>query len=121
MAARDSATTARLRSLFAHILFLTTTGELRWERRYGSAHRYSSWNNNLLILGPDTAPDDERTPRYLLITPFDSPDCIEVNSNDPELGDTVRALVSAVDAAVADESPTDPFAITDEMLSRLTR
>lgn len=120
MAARDSATTARLRALFAHILSQTTTGELHWERRHGSAHRYSSWNNNLLILGPDVPPDDERTPRYLLITPFDSPACIEVSSNDDELGDTVRALVKAVDAAIADQPPTDPFAITDELLSRLT-
>lgn len=120
MAARDSAMTARLRTLFTHILSLTATGELHWERRSGSAHRYSSWNNNLLILGPDVPPDDERTPRYLLITPFDSPDCIEVNSTDRELGDIVRALVGAVDAATAGKPPTDPFAVTDELLSRLT-
>jgi hypothetical protein len=120
MAARDPATTERLRALFAQILSLTTTHQLRWERQYGSAHRYSRWNNNLLILGPDAAPDDEQTPRYLLITPFDSPDCIEVNSNDSELGDIVRALVRAVDERVAGEPPTDPFAITDELLSRLT-
>jgi hypothetical protein len=73
-----------------------------------------------LILGPDVPPDDNRTPRYLLITPFDSPDCIEVNTNDRELGDTVRALVGAVDSAVAGEPQTDPFAVTDELLSRLT-
>jgi hypothetical protein len=121
MAERDSETTERLRALFTRILFLTTTGELRWERRAGSAHRYSKWNNNLLILGPDApVSDDERTPRYLLLTPFDSPDCIEVNSNDEELGETVLALVKAVDAATADEPPTDPFAITDELLGRLT-
>ena len=120
MTARDSTTTIRLRALFSQILSLTTSGELRWERRYGSAHRYSNWNNNLLILGPDVAPDDERTPRYLLITPFDSPECIEVNSNDDELGDIVRALVKAVDESVAGEPPRDPFAITDELLGRLT-
>ncbi|HEV2913052.1 MAG TPA: hypothetical protein VGX92_07030 [Pyrinomonadaceae bacterium] len=119
MAARDTETTERLRALFARILSLTTTGKLEWERRLGSAHRYSSWNNNLLILGPDVPPRDKTTPRYLLITPFDSPDCIEVNSNDEELGDTVRALVKAVDAATAGKTPRDPFAITEGLLKRL--
>jgi len=118
--ARDAAMTERLRSLLAQILSLTTTGEVHWERQLGSAHRYARWNNNLLILGPNVPPEDEETPRYLFITPFDSPDCVEVNSNDKELGDTIRALVGAVDAATNDEPPTDTFAITDELLSRLT-
>jgi hypothetical protein len=55
---------------------------LHWERQQGSAHRYARWNNNLLILGPADV-DDKRVPRYLFITPFDSPDCIEANSEDP--------------------------------------
>jgi hypothetical protein len=121
MADRDAETTERLRSLLARILFLTTTGEVHWERRVGSAHRYSTWNNNLLILGPDApATGDEGPPRYLLITPFDSPDCIEVCSSDEELGETVGALVRAVDAATEGEPPRDPFAITDGLLGRLT-
>lgn len=121
MADRNAETTERLRALLARILFLTTTGEVHWERRVGSAHRYSTWNNNLLILGPDSPPaDDGGLPRYLLITPFDSPDCIEVSSNDEALGETVSALVKAVDAATAGEPPHDPFAVTDELLGRLT-
>jgi hypothetical protein len=118
--AHDSARTERLRALLAQITSLTAAGELRWERQLGSAHRYSRWNNNLLILGPATPLDDQPIPRYLFITPFDSPDCIEVNSDDAELGHAVLALVSAVEAATDGEPPTDPFAVTDELLSRLT-
>ena len=118
--AHDSARTERLRALLAQITSLTAAGELRWERQLGSAHRYSRWNNNLLILGPATPLDDQPIPRYLFITPFDSPDCIEVNSGDAELGHAVLALVDAVEAATTQESPVDPFAVTDELLSRLT-
>lgn len=116
----DSSTTERLRVLLAQITLLTTTGELHWERQLNSAHRYARWNNNLLILGPNVAPDDLKTPRYLFITPFDSPDCIEVNSENAELGAAVLALTHAVEAATASEPPTDPFAVSDELISRLT-
>lgn len=116
----DSSTTEKLRALLAQITTLTTTGQLHWERQLHSAHRYARWNNNLLILGPNVAPDDHQTPRYLFITPFDSPDCIEINSDDAELGAAVLALAHAVEAATASEPPTDPFAITDELISRLT-
>src|SRR4051812_49079765 len=118
--APDSARTERLRALLAQITSLTTAGELQWERQSGSAHRYARWNNNLLILGPAAPLDDHTVPRYLFITPFDSPDCIEENSEDAEWGPGVLALVGAVGAATAGESPRDPFAVTDELLSRLT-
>jgi len=117
--ARDSATTERLRNLVAKIQSLTNNGELHWERQVGSAHRYARLNNNLLILGPD-APISESVPRYLFITPFDSPDCIEINTNDSELGGAVRKLAEAVDVASANEPPTDPFSIAPEILERLT-
>lgn len=116
---RDSATTDRLRSLIAKLESLTSSGRLHWERQAGSAHRYARWNNHLVILGPATPLSDHGVPRYLFITPFDSPDCIEINSNDAELGSSVMGLVREVEAVSRDESPTDPFAVTEQLLDRL--
>ena len=116
---RDSATTDRLRNLIAKLQSLTASGELHWEKQAGSAHRYARWNNHLVILGPSTPVSDTRVPRYLFITPFDSPDCIEINSDDAELGSAVIELVRKVEAASKDEPPTDPFAVTDQLLERL--
>jgi hypothetical protein len=118
ISANDSATD-RLRSLLAQITYLTTRGELQWDRQLQSAHRYARWKNNLLILGPDVPPEDSKTPRYLFITPFDSPDCIEINSDHQELGSAVLTLVRAVEASTANKPPTDPFAVSDDLLSRL--
>ena len=117
--ARDAATVERLKALLAQIKGLTEGGGLHWERQVGSAHRYARWKNNLLILGPSTPLSDKHLPRYLLITPFDSPDCIEINSNDEELGQELTSLVQVVEQRSAAEPPTDPFAITDELLDRL--
>lgn len=119
MSAEDSAT-ERLRSLLAQITYLTVQGELQWDRQLQSAHRYARWKNNLLILGPDVPLEDSKTPRYLFITPFDSPDCIEINSDHKELGPAVLTLVRAVEASTVNKPATDPFAISDELLSRLT-
>ena len=116
---RDSATTNRLRNLISKLESLTTGGQLRWEKQAGSAHRYARWNNHLVILGPETPLSDTSVPRYLFVTPFDSPDCIEINSDDAELGPSVTKLVQAVETAGKDEPPTDPFAITDQLLERL--
>jgi hypothetical protein len=116
---RDSATTDRLRNLIAKLQSLTASGELHWEKQAGSAHRYARWNNHLVILGPSTPLSDTSVPRYLFITPFDSPDCIEINSDDAELGSAVIELVRKVEAASKDEPPTDPFAVTDQLLERL--
>ncbi|HMG72184.1 MAG TPA: hypothetical protein VK582_01675 [Pyrinomonadaceae bacterium] len=116
---RDSATTDRLRNLIAKLQSLTASGELHWEKQAGSAHRYARWNNHLVILGPSTPLSDTSVPRYLFITPFDSPDCIEINSDDAELGSAVIELVRKVEAASKDEAPTDPFAVTDQLLERL--
>ena len=116
---RDSDTTNRLRNLIAKLQSLTASGELHWEKQAGSAHRYARWNNHLVILGPSTPLSDTRVPRYLFITPFDSPDCIEINSDDAELGSAVIELVRKVEAASKDEPPTDPFAVTDQLLERL--
>lgn len=116
----DNSATERRRALLAQITYLTTQGKIQWDRQLQSAHRYARWKNNLLILGPDVAPDDSKTPRYLFITPFDSPDCIEINSDDEELGPAVLTLVRAVEAATANKPATDPFAVSDELLSRLT-
>ncbi len=116
---RDSNTTERLRNLIAKIESLTESGGLHWERQSGSAHRYARWNNNLFILGPATPLSDTTVPRYLFVTPFDSPHCIEVNSDDAELDDAVMKLVREVEIVSKDEAPTDPFAITDQLLGRL--
>jgi hypothetical protein len=117
--ARIAATTERLQSLLAQLHQLTESGVLHWERQAGSAHRYARWNNNLLILGPDAPLSDETVPRYLFITPFDSPACIEINSDDPELGQALMKLVRSVEIASKDEPATDPFAITADVLERL--
>lgn len=116
----DPATTERLRALLAQITALTTKKEIRWERQLNSAHRYARWNNNLLILGPDASIDTSDVPRYLVITPFDSPDYIEINSANGEVGAAVVALVRAVEAQTQDAPPTDPFAVSEELLERLS-
>lgn len=117
---RDTATTDRLRDLVSKVKSLTESGELHWERQVGSAHRYARWNNNLLILGPAAPLSDHSAPRYLFVTPFDSPDCIEINSGDAELGPELMKLVQEVEIATKSEPPTDPFAITPDILDRLT-
>ena len=116
---RDSGTTDRLRRLIEHITSLTETHELRWEKQIGSAHRYARLDNNLLILGPATPLSENDGPRYLFITPFDSPECIEVNSNDIDLGAAVLKLVQDVEALTQNQSTTDPFAINLDFLNRL--
>jgi hypothetical protein len=116
---RDAATTNRLRSLIAKLHSLTAGGGLHWEKQVGSAHRYARWNNHLVILGPSTPLSDTSVPRYLFITPFDSPDCIEINSEDAELGPDVTKLVQEVEAVAQHEPSTDPFAVTEQLLERL--
>jgi len=113
---RDAATTVRLRNLISRIKSQTKSGGLHWERQVGSAHRYARLNNNLLILGPATPLSDRSVPRYLFITPFDSPDCIEINSDYADLGADVIKLAQEVETASQNEPPTDPFAITDQLL-----
>ena len=116
---RDSATTDRLRNLIAKLQSLTASGGLHWEKQAGSAHRYARWNNHLVILGPATPLSDRSVARYLFITPFDSPDCIEINSDDVDLGSAVIELVQEVETVSKGEPPTDPFAVTDQLLERL--
>ena len=117
---RDAATTDRLRTLIEKIEALTESGELHWQRQTGSAHRYARWHNNLLILGPATPMSDDSVPRYLFVTPFDSPNCIEINSEDDELGAAVVKLAREVETASKGEPATDAFAITGDLLDRLT-
>ena len=116
---RDALITDRLRKLVSEIKSLTDSHELQWERQIGSAHRYATWNNNLLILGPNAPQDDPKTPRYLFITPFDSAQHIEINSDDEALGSAVLDLVKAVEAASTNKKPVDPFDPTDEVLKSL--
>src|SRR3989442_12065664 len=118
--ARDAATTDRLRQLISRLRSMTRDGQLRWERQAGSAHRYARWNNNLLILGPAAA-DDKHLPRYLFITPFDSPDYIEVNSEDKELGSHIVDLFQQVESATKDAPPVDPFSVDSTILDRLIK
>jgi hypothetical protein len=119
MALAASSKTERLRSLLAQILVLTTEGKIQWTRQMQSAHRYARWKNNLLILGPDL-PLEDKTPRYLFVTPFDSPDCIEVSSDDAQLGEEVFAIVRAVEAATAGQPTADPFDVNEQLISSLT-
>jgi hypothetical protein len=116
--ARDQATNDRLTKLLAQLISLTKKGELHWEREVGSAHRYARWKNNLLILGP--ADGHTKAPRYLFVTPFDSPSCVEINSDDGELGSSLMELIAVVEQTSRNEPPTDPFSLSDEVLSRLT-
>jgi hypothetical protein len=118
--ARDQDTIDRLNKLLAQLISLTEKKELHWEREIGSAHRYARWKNNLLILGPADPLADGKVARYLFITPFDSPACVEINSNDPELGELLKKLVTTVENASQSEPPTDPFAITEDVINRLT-
>ena len=116
---RNQATTEKLRNLISKIEASTESGDLHWERQAGSAHRYARLNNNLLILGPATPASESGVPRYLFITPFDSPDCIEINSDDSDLGAAVMRLVRTVEDRGQQEPPIDPFAVTEQMLERL--
>jgi hypothetical protein len=118
--ARDQVTNERLSNLLQQLLSLTRSGELHWERQLGSAHRYARWKNNLLILGPAAPLSDTSVQRYLFLTPFDSPKCIEINSGDAELGSALMELVALVEQASETEPPTDPFGISDEELTRIT-
>jgi hypothetical protein len=45
---------------------------------------------------------------------------VEINSRDEKLGDALMQLVKQVEESSKNEPPTDPFAITDDILSRLT-
>ena len=115
---RDAAITERLRGVIARLESQTRNGNLCWERQAGSAHRYTQIKNHLVILGP-AAPLDSDVPRYLFITPFDSPDHFEVNSNDDELGPAVLSLARAVEEACKGRPAVDPFAVTENLLERL--
>ncbi|HJZ78941.1 MAG TPA: hypothetical protein VKD91_01305 [Pyrinomonadaceae bacterium] len=116
---RDAAKTERLRGVIARLDSLTASGQLQWEKQAGSAHRYARVNDNLVILGPAAPISDKHIPRYLFITPFDSPDCIEINSDDAELGQALMKLVASVEEASRNAPATDPFAVTDQLLERL--
>ena len=118
--ARDQATSDRLSKLLQQLISLTEDGELHWERRLGSAHRYARWKNNLLILGPAETPSETNVARYLFMTPFDSPTCVEINSNDEVLGGALLELVKMVERMSKNEPPTDPFGISEEELSRIS-
>lgn len=118
--ARDKATNDRLTELLARLISLTRKGELHWEREVGSAHRYARWKNNLLILGPADSSGQTKAPRYLFVTPFDSPSCVEINSDDEELGSSLMKLIASVEQTSKNEPPTDPFGLSAEVLSRLT-
>src|SRR6185503_20664083 len=109
---RDQGTNDRLTKLLGDLISLTRAGDLHWERRLGSAHRYAKWNNNLLILGPAAPLSETKTPRYLFLTPFDSPNCIEICSNNEVLGPALLELVKLVEEVSQSEPPTDPFAIS---------
>jgi hypothetical protein len=116
----DQATNDRLAKLLGDLISLTRAGNLHWERRLGSAHRYAKWNNNLLILGPAAPLSETKIPRYLFLTPFDSPNCIEICSNDETHSARLLELMELVEQVSNQEPPTDPFGISEEELRRLT-
>lgn len=108
---------AKRRELLGYLTSLTATGSLHWERQLHSAHRYTRWNNNLLILGPAAPLDDHSIPRYLFINPLSSPIGTEITSEDRDMRASLLALAYSVEAATADQAPRDPFALTQEALS----
>lgn len=116
---RDAVTNDRLAKLLDELSSLTRKGELHWDRQVGSAHRYARWKNHLLILGPSAPLSETKVSRYLFLTPFDSPSCIEISSGDPALGAALMRLVKLVEEASEHEPPTDPFGLSDDDLSRL--
>src|SRR5262249_58207463 len=116
---RNPATTERLRNFIAKIESATESGELHWERQAGSAHRYARLNNNLLILGPASPLGDTSIPRYLFITPFDSPDCVEINSDDADLGPAVMKLVKLVEDRSKAQPPNEPVWGTQKLMETL--
>jgi hypothetical protein len=118
---RDSALTERLRALLAQITALTASGTLHWTKQIHSSHRYAEWNGILLLLGPDVPLEDHKTPRFLHITPLFKPQWTEVSSVDPELHDSLLALIYSVEAATVHQQPIDPFALTDQLLKSLTK
>ena len=118
---RDAATTEQLENLLTQLISLTQSGALGWEKQIGSAHRYARWKNNLLILGPSDPAEEANIPRYLFITPFDSPLCVELNSHDPRLGPTLLQLSAAVEQSTRNEPAVDPFALHAEVLQRLEK
>jgi len=103
--------------LLAQLTSLTADGNLRWERQAHSAHRYARWKNNLLILGPTNPLDDHKIPRYLFITPFNSPTGVEITTEDKDMRPALLSLVYAVEAATVRQPPRDPFALNEEALS----
>src|SRR6266498_126382 len=113
--ARDQVTNDRLSKLLAQLISLTEKRELQ----LGSAHRYARWKDNLFILGPADPLSETKTPRYLFITPFDSPSCIEINSTDAQLGSALTELVQVVEKVSENVPPTDPFALSNEDFNRL--
>ena len=119
MTMRDAATNERLEKLLGELTSLTSKGDLHWERQLGSAHRNARWKNNLIILGPADPLGETKVPRYLFLTPFDSPSCIEINSDDPTLGQPLLELVALVEKTSNQEPPTDPFTLNPEELNRL--
>ncbi|HZJ42858.1 MAG TPA: hypothetical protein VFD63_03755 [Pyrinomonadaceae bacterium] len=116
---RDPTTTTRLRAMLQKILLLTKDGKLHWKRQEGSAHRFATWNSNLLIIGPTDPVEESNIPRYLFVTPLDSPTHVEINSNDEELGQQLLELTQAVENTTRGSTPIDPFSLTDDVLTRL--
>ena|SRR5690349_631664 len=112
----DDQTLKDRRNLLARLVSLTADGKLRWERQANSAHRYARWNDNLLILGPTSSLEDHDIPRYLFITPLNSPTGMEIHSDDINLRAPLLALVYAVEAATAGQEPRDPFSINQDAM-----
>src|SRR5260370_19015205 len=93
---RDQVLTERLRLLLAELTSVTVSGTLCWERQLYSAHRYARWNDNMLILGPTASLDDPEIPRYLFLTPLNSPTASEITTEDAELRAALLALVCRI-------------------------
>ncbi|HEV8367416.1 MAG TPA: hypothetical protein VGQ39_05625 [Pyrinomonadaceae bacterium] len=116
---RDKLTERQLVALLSQLTTLSEGGSLHWDRERGSAHRYARWKNNLLILGPAQPISETNIPRYLFITPFNSPSCLEINSDDEVLGSALMDLVQVVERVSGTEPPTDPFGVSADELQRL--
>lgn len=98
-AMRKQETTDSLRAMLALLIEPTEKELLRWTCEAGTFFRYVTYNNRLLVLGPDTAHDLDRGIRHLLMTPLHSPGIVEIISNDAELCTQVRDLARAAEPA----------------------
>ncbi len=106
--------TEQQRQLLARLTSLTASGSLHWENQQGSSHYFADWDGILLILGPDgSSLRNSEQIGYLHITPLFSVKRMEINTENPELRNSLLQLIYAVEAAIESQPETPPFTSED--------